>query len=105
MFNFFMEENNEREVTMNRAELIEAMSAKTNQSKAATEEFLNAFIWNVTKHIEDGVKLVGFGTFKVADRKARVARNPQTGEPIQIPARKVPVFKPGVDLKKKILNS
>lgn len=45
------------------------------------------------------MKLVGFGTFMVSNRKARVGRNPQTGEEISIPARKVPVFRPGKELK------
>lgn len=51
---------------------------------------------------KDGVKLVGFGTFSVSARKARVGRNPQTGEEIQIPARKVPVFRPGKELKESV---
>jgi DNA-binding protein HU-beta len=48
------------------------------------------------------VKLVGFGTFSVSNRKARMGRNPQTGEEIQIPARKVPVFRPGKELKEAV---
>jgi DNA-binding protein HU-beta len=62
---------------------------------------LDAFIGTVQQNIttKDGVKLVGFGTFITSDRKARVGRNPQTGEEIQIPARRVPVFRPGKELK------
>ena len=85
---------------MNRAQLVEAIATETKLSKSATEQWLTAFINTVEKNIQDGVKLVGFGTFKVVDRKPRVARNPQTGEQIQIPGRKVPVFKPGTELKK-----
>jgi DNA-binding protein HU-beta len=86
---------------MNKAELIEAVSKVTEMTKADTERALDAFIDVVTKNIKkkDGVKLVGFGTFAVSARKARVGRNPQTGEEIQIPARKVPVFRPGKELK------
>ena len=92
---------------MNRAELIDEMTKVTGGTRASAEQWLSAFIWSVQKNIntKDGVKLVGFGTFKAVDRKQRVARNPQTGEPITIPARKVPVFKPGTDLKKLVLNS
>jgi DNA-binding protein HU-beta len=86
---------------MNKAELIEAVSKVTEMTKADTERALDAFIEVVSKNIKkkDGVKLVGFGTFAVSARKARVGRNPQTGEEIQIPARKVPVFRPGKELK------
>ena len=86
---------------MNKAELIEAVSKVTEMTKADTERALDAFIDVVSKNIKkkDGVKLVGFGTFSVSPRKARVGRNPQTGEEIQIPARKVPVFRPGKELK------
>lgn len=86
---------------MNKAELIEAISKATEMTKADTERTVDAFIDTVTKNIKkkDGVKLVGFGTFASSNRKARVGRNPQTGEEIQIPARKVPVFRPGKELK------
>lgn len=86
---------------MNKAELVEAISKITTHTKADTERTLDAFINVVTDSLqnETDVKLVGFGTFGVSDRKARVGRNPQTGEEIQIPARKVPVFRPGKELK------
>jgi DNA-binding protein HU-beta len=51
---------------------------------------------------KDGVKLVGFGTFTTSKRKARTGRNPQTGEAIKIPARTVPVFRPGTILKEAV---
>lgn len=89
---------------MNKAELVEAMAKVTGSTKADTEKSLDAFIEVVTKNIKkkDGVKLVGFGTFSVSARKARMGRNPQTGEEIQIPARKVPVFRPGKELKESV---
>ena len=91
---------------MNKAELVEAISKLTTQTKADTERTIDAFVETVTKNIKkkDGVKLVGFGTFAVSSRKARIGRNPQTGEEIQIPARKVPVFRPGKELKESIGN-
>ena len=92
---------------MNKAELVEAIAKVTRQTKAETERTLDAFIDVVTKNVQkkEGVKLVGFGTFGVSERKARVGRNPQTGEEIQIPARTVPVFRPGKDLKESVLNA
>jgi DNA-binding protein HU-beta len=86
---------------MNKAELVEAISKITQTTKADTERCIDAFVDVISKNIKkkDGVKLVGFGTFAVSNRKARVGRNPQTGEEIQIPARKVPVFRPGKELK------
>ena len=89
---------------MNKADLIEQISKMTSATKADTERLLDAFVDTVSKNIKkkDGVKLVGFGTFVVSNRKARVGRNPQTGEEIQIPARKVPVFRPGKELKESV---
>lgn len=86
---------------MNKAELVEAISKVTEHTKADTERVLDAFLDVVTKNIKkkEGIKLVGFGTFAVSNRKARVGRNPQTGEEIKIPARRVPVFRPGKELK------
>ena len=86
---------------MNKAELVDAVAKKTNLTKADVEKNLDALIEVVSENItlKDGVKLVGFGTFTVSDRKERVGRNPQTGEEIQIPARRVPVFRPGKELK------
>jgi DNA-binding protein HU-beta len=80
------------------------MTKVTGLTKSDTEKSLDAFIEVVTKNIKkkDGVKLVGFGTFSVSNRKARMGRNPQTGEEIQIPARKVPVFRPGKELKEAV---
>lgn len=91
---------------MNKSELLGKLSEKTQFSKADSEKFLSAFTETLFDHIDDkdGVRLVGFGTFKTADRKARTARNPQTGKEIKVPARKVPVFKASSTLKS-ALNS
>lgn len=86
---------------MNRAELVEAMAKQTEHSKAECDRWLSAFLSVVEKNIKkkEGVKLVGFGTFTTARRKARTGRNPQTGKTIKIPARTVPVFRAGSQLK------
>jgi DNA-binding protein HU-beta len=89
---------------MNKAQLVEAIANVTQHTKADTERTLDAFLDVVNKNIKkkDGIKLVGFGTFTVSQRKARIGRNPQTGEVIKIPARKVPVFRPGKELKNSV---
>lgn len=89
---------------MNRAELVDAMAKQTGFSKADCDRWLSSFVTTVNKNIKkkDGVKLVGFGTFTTAKRKARTGRNPQTGKTIKIAARTVPVFRPGSALKESI---
>lgn len=86
---------------MNRAELVEALANETESTKADCERWLSALLTTVEKNIhkKDGVKIVGFGTFTTAKRKARTGRNPQTGKTIKIPARTVPVFRAGALLK------
>jgi len=89
---------------VNKAELISALAEATSQTKKDSEVFLKAFLETVVNTLEKGdkVQLVGFGTFEVRDGKERVGRNPRTKEEIQIPASKVPVFKPGKEFKEKV---
>ena len=86
---------------MNKAELIEAIAESADLSKASATRALDAVIDSVTNALKSGdqVSLVGFGTFAVKERSARTGRNPQTGQPIEIAAAKVPGFKPGKALK------
>jgi DNA-binding protein HU-beta len=86
---------------MNKTELVDAIAKETDLSKAAAERALNAVITAVTKAVAagDSVSLIGFGTFTVSKRAAREGRNPRSGEPIHIPERTVPVFKPGAGFK------
>ena len=86
---------------MTKAELLEKAAKDAGISKAAAAEALDSLIDGVVKTVKKGnkVALVGFGTFSVSKRKARTGRNPQTGEPIKIPARKVPKFSAGKTFK------
>ena len=86
---------------MNKAELINAVAEKAALSKKDSEAAVNAALEAITGALSDGekVQLVGFGSFEVKKREARVGRNPKTKEAIEIPASKVPVFKPGKALK------
>ena len=86
---------------MNKSELIEAIAASADISKAAAGRALDAITDSITDALKSGdqVALVGFGTFLVKERAARTGRNPQTGDPIEIAAAKIPSFKAGKALK------
>ncbi|MFM9027266.1 MAG: HU family DNA-binding protein [Bacteroidota bacterium] len=89
---------------MNKAELVDAISSEAKITKADAARALEAFMNATTKSLRKGerVALVGFGTFTVSKRSARNGRNPQTGKPIKIAARKVAKFKAGIELAAKI---
>ena len=86
---------------MNKAELIDAVAESADISKAAATRAVDTMLNSVTQALKSGdqVTLVGFGTFSVKERAARTGRNPRTGDPIEIPAAKVPSFKAGKALK------
>jgi len=86
---------------MNKGDLIQAVAKSTCTKKEAAQA-VDAVFNSIAKALKKGdtVALAGFGTFKVNKRKARKGRNPRTGATIQIPAKKVPVFKAGAGLKK-----
>jgi len=90
-----------RRMFMNRQDLVAKIAAEASLTKKAANQALNSVIDGITVALEKGdkVSLVGFGTFKVNKRNARSGVNPQTKAKIQIPARKVPVFKAGKKLK------
>ena len=89
---------------MNKAELIERVARDTGLTKADSLRAIDALLDNVTKSLRKGEKvtLVGFGSFQTARRRARNCRNPQTGTPIKIAARRVPKFIPGKELKDQV---
>ena len=86
---------------MNKGELVSAVAEKAGLTKTQASEAIDAAIDAITGALKKGdeVKLVGFGTFAVADRAAGTARNPRTGETIPVPASKAPKFKAGAALK------
>jgi len=86
---------------MNKSELIDAIAAESELTKADAGKALDGFLTAVTSELAKGenVALVGFGTFSVKDRAERKGRNPQTGEEITIKAAKIPAFKAGKGLK------
>jgi len=88
---------------MNKTDLIDEV-AKTAKSRKDAQAAVEALLTNITTALKQGepVTLVGFGTFKVQERKARSGRNPQTGKVITITAKKVPRFVPGKALKEAV---
>lgn len=85
---------------MNKSELVDAIAEKSGLSKADAKKALEGFTGAVTETLQKGDKiaLVGFGSFSVSERSARTGKNPKTGAPIDIPAKKVVKFKAGNDL-------
>ena len=89
---------------MNKTELVAAVAAKTELSKKNAEKAVAAVLDTVAETLAAGekVQLVGFGTFEIREREARTAKNPRTGEPVEVAASRVPAFKAGQALKTKV---
>ena len=86
---------------MNRSELISAVSNRTGLSRRESESVLSAFVYEIASGVRSGedIRITGFGTFKLRQRKARQGRNPRTGEAVRIKASKGIAFTPGATLK------
>jgi DNA-binding protein HU-beta len=86
---------------MNKAAIVEKIAKDTGLTKVVAAAAVESLIDGITRALKKGnnVSFVGFGTFKAASRKARTARNPQTGAAIKIPKRRVPRFTAGKTLK------
>ena len=97
-------DSNHKQLTMNKAELVDAMAEGAGISKADAKRALDAFIDATSGALSNGdrVSLVGFGSFSVTERGERKGRNPRTGEEITIAAKKVIKFKAGADLNDKM---
>ncbi|MDF7626829.1 HU family DNA-binding protein [Leuconostocaceae bacterium ESL0723] len=85
----------------NKQELIDSVAKKTGLTKKDADKAVGAVLDSISEALQKGekVQLIGFGNFEVRERAARKGRNPRTKEEIQIPASKVPAFKPGKALK------
>ncbi len=86
---------------MNKTTLIAKIAEKSDLNKKQAEAALNAFIDSVTEalHAGEKVQMMGFGTFEIKERAARMGRNPATGEPTEIAAKRIPTFKAGKGFK------
>jgi DNA-binding protein HU-beta len=91
---------------MNKGELVDKIAEKANVTKKDADSILTAMLEVILDTVASGdkVTLVGFGTFEARQRQAREGRNPSTGEPIKIPATKVPAFSAGKQFKDKVLG-
>lgn len=89
---------------MNKSELIEEIAGRTGVTRRTISIVVDALTETVTDSLSNGerVTLVGFGTFRVQKRKARQGVNPQTGKRIEVPAKEVPKFKPGRNLREAV---
>lgn len=89
---------------MNKTELIAAAAESTGLTKKDTEKVLNAALESIAAALAEGdkVQISGFGSFEVKAREARVGRNPQTGEAMEIAASRIPAFKAGKALKDRV---
>lgn len=86
---------------MTKADLIEEVSVVSRLSKKSSAIVVNTFFDNVVASLcrQEKVELRGFGSFKHRQRRARIGRNPRTGDRVEVPAKVVPYFKPGKDLR------
>ena len=89
---------------LTKAELVSLVAKDTEMTKAASERILNSMIANIQEALVNGktIQLIGFGSFSTTKRAARTGRNPQTGKKINIPAKTVPKFKPGKNLREAV---
>lgn len=89
---------------MNKSDLIAKIATDTGLTKTQATAAMQAVEVGITEALVNGetVQLVGFGTFSVKEKAERTGRNPQTGEPIQIPAKKTVAFKIGKALKEAV---
>lgn len=96
---------NQGAIIVNKKELVSELAKETGTTMKESEKVLNAFIKIVEEELENGgnVRLVGFGSFTVKERAQRKGVDPRTKKPIDIPARKVPKFVPGKELKEKVM--
>lgn len=87
---------------MNKTDLVNEIAAKAGMSKPAAKAALDATLESIEQALanDDKVQLLGFGTFQMIEKEARMGINPRTKEKIEIPARKVVKFKPAADLGK-----
>ncbi|MBD2022299.1 HU family DNA-binding protein [Leptolyngbya sp. FACHB-36] len=91
---------------MNKGELIDQIASKANVTKKDADVVLTAMLDVILDAVAAGdkVTLVGFGTFEARERQAREGRNPSTGQPIKIPATKVPAFSAGKLFRDKVVG-
>lgn len=92
---------------MTKSELIEKLSEEyPKMTKKQIEFIVNGVFSSIKDTLKNGgkVEIRGFGSFKVREKSAKTGRNPKTGEKVEVPAKKVPYFKPGKEIKEQLIN-
>ncbi|MBN4077818.1 integration host factor subunit beta [Nitrospina gracilis] len=86
---------------MTKANLVERVADKIHVTKKQAEVVINALLESIRDSLSEGnnVEIRGFGSFRIRERNARIARNPKSGQAVEVPAKKVPFFKAGKDLR------
>ncbi|MDA8561477.1 integration host factor subunit beta [Nitrospinae bacterium] len=89
---------------MTKAELVEKVASTIKLSQKETEVIVGIILQSITESLSAGdkVELRGFGSFRIRERKPRVGRNPKSGELVEVPAKKVPFFKAGKELRERV---
>ncbi len=89
---------------MTKAELIERVAVATDVTKKQAETIVDTIFESIIHSLKQGqkIELRGFGSFRLRERGARIGRNPKTGVKVDVPAKKIPYFKPGKELKELI---
>ncbi len=92
---------------MTKAELVEEVAKSSNLSKKDAEVVVQTVLDSIVESLKRGekIELRGFGSFRIRNRLARQGRNPKTGETVKVPAKRVPYFKPGKELRELINQS
>ncbi|PYT07079.1 MAG: integration host factor subunit beta [Acidobacteria bacterium] len=92
---------------MTKAELVEEVAKVAELTKKHSEVIVNTVFQSIIEalHEEDKIELRGFGSFRIRRRRSRQGRNPKTGDKVSVPAKKIPYFKPGKELKDLINHS
>ena len=92
---------------MTKADIVNRVANATGVTKLETEILVDGFFKTISEALAEGehFEIRGFGTFKVKQRKPRIARNPRTGEPVQIPAKAVPTFTAGKAFQDRVQSS
>jgi len=89
-----------------KADVVNVIAHATGLTKVETEAVVNGFISTIRDALKEGkgIEIRGFGTFKVREKRPRIARNPRTGEKVNVPNKFVPIFKPSKELKNLVDN-
>ena len=89
---------------MTKADLVEKVASKINLNKKETDNIVGIIFQSITNSLSEGdkVELRGFGSFRIRERNARMGRNPKSGEKVEVPAKKIPFFKAGKELREMV---